>query len=145
MAAREFANYKNTLADLGRLHELGGKTPHSGFELWRECMRGNPKFWKIMEKYNRQDVVLLEGVYFTLLPWMGLPGKPAHPNMNHWSNGLVCTKCGRKGTLIKRGIHRTGHSEWQTLQCSPERGGCGAYSRDKARISQAGGRGPKAV
>src|SRR5574343_2111727 len=39
---------------------LGSKVDHSGFELWVNAMKNDPAAWEEMERYNRQDVVLLE-------------------------------------------------------------------------------------
>lgn len=41
----------------------------SGFSLWKECLAGNLKAWKEMEKYNKYDVLSLEELYFKLAPW----------------------------------------------------------------------------
>jgi hypothetical protein len=35
----------------------------SGFKLWDECLRGNIKAWKCMEKYNTFDVLSLEELF----------------------------------------------------------------------------------
>jgi hypothetical protein len=132
-ARRNFANYSNSLGELGRLHELGDKMPHTGFELWRECMRGTDKFWKVMEKYNRQDVTVLENLYLRLLPWIGIPGKQAHPNRGHWDpvKGFRCPKCGSED-VVKNGTHRTAFSEFQTFRCK----NCRGYSRARLRTPQ---------
>ena len=47
---------------------LGKKQEHEGHELWVKCMNGDKDAWKRMEKYNIQDVVLLENLYNSLLP-----------------------------------------------------------------------------
>ncbi len=44
-----------------------GKFP--GFELWRECLAGNPKAWDEMELYNKRDVLALQELYRKLVPW----------------------------------------------------------------------------
>ena len=51
---------------------LGCKVKHKGFNLWRECMEGNPASWKLMVAYNKGDVVLLESLFNALKGW--LPG-----------------------------------------------------------------------
>lgn len=135
VAKKEFSHYSNALKELGRVHELGDKEHHTGFELWRECMAGNPEFWKTMEKYNRQDVVLLEKVYTKMLPWIGMPGKAAHPNYGFWYKGeMVCPKCGHT-KLTQKGVHRTLVSEFPTYQCDR----CRGYSRFRKRAPQEDG------
>jgi len=51
---------------------LGRKAQHEGHELWLKCMDGDDRAWKTMEKYNKQDVVLLEKLYDKVLPWVKL-------------------------------------------------------------------------
>lgn len=41
----------------------------SGFKLWNECMKGNPKAFKSMREYNMYDVLSLEELYLILAPW----------------------------------------------------------------------------
>jgi hypothetical protein len=55
---------------LAQVTELGGKVKHSGFDLWIDCMADDPEAWKLMEEYNKHDVVLTEGLYVKLLPWL---------------------------------------------------------------------------
>lgn len=38
----------------------------SGFKLWDECMKGNLKAWKCMEKYNNFDVLATEELFLKL-------------------------------------------------------------------------------
>lgn len=45
----------------------GRKFP--GKKLWRECENGNMEAWDEMERYNRQDVVILKEVMAKLDPW----------------------------------------------------------------------------
>lgn len=44
-----------------------GKFP--GFELWKQCLRGNQEAWREMEEYNMYDVLSLEELVFILAPW----------------------------------------------------------------------------
>lgn len=125
IATTNFSHFSNALKELGRVHELGDKEHHTGFELWRECMRGDPDFWRTMEAYNRKDVVLLEKVYNLMLPWMNGPGKQTKVNMGFWYAGkMVCPTCGHDH-LTQKGTHRTSVLEFPTYKCDR----CGAYSR----------------
>ena len=53
-----------------RTFNLGRKIPNSGLDLWKQCMAGDKKAWKKMERYNRHDVVLLPRLYKFCFPWM---------------------------------------------------------------------------
>jgi len=70
VAKRYFKFDSNSLNNLGTYLKIGNKVENSGIKLWRSCMEGDMKAWKLMKKYNRQDVVLLEKVYLKLRPWM---------------------------------------------------------------------------
>jgi uncharacterized protein YprB with RNaseH-like and TPR domain len=54
---------------------VGAKVKHSGFNLWIECMEGNPKSWKEMKAYQIQDVNLLVDLYDLLVPWFVTAGR----------------------------------------------------------------------
>jgi len=54
---------------------VGSKVKHSGFNLWIECMEGNPKSWKEMKAYQIQDVNLLVELYDLLIPWFVTAGR----------------------------------------------------------------------
>lgn len=56
----------------GKLNKKYKKQKHNefaGFELWTECLKGNKKAWKSMEKYNKYDVLSLEELYQKFQPW----------------------------------------------------------------------------
>jgi hypothetical protein len=73
MAKSKFRFNSNKLDDLGNYLGLGRKINTGGFELWTGCMKWDIPSWKLMIRYNRQDVDLLEKVYDKLLPWCKHP------------------------------------------------------------------------
>jgi uncharacterized protein YprB with RNaseH-like and TPR domain len=52
---------------------LGKKVSNGGWSTWKQCMdKTHPKHasaWKLMERYNKGDIVLLERLYKKLRPW----------------------------------------------------------------------------
>lgn len=98
---------------------LGKKTDHEGFELWLKCMANDVEAWKRMEKYNKQDVVLLESLYNRVLPWI-----KNHPNMNLHQDHEGCPTCG-SAQLQKRGTSISGTGTYQRYQCKS----CGTWSQ----------------
>lgn len=105
---------------------VGKKHKHAGHDLWVKCMAGDEDSWKIMEEYNKQDVVLLEAVYDKLLPWI-----KNHPNRALYSESeeLQCPNCG--GTSFKkRGYSYTATQKYQRYQC----GDCGSWHRGRTAI-----------
>lgn len=73
IAKKNFAFTSNKLEYMSHnLCKSFQKLKHSefgGFELWKQCLNGNIKAWKEMEKYNKQDVLALEELYFKLQPF----------------------------------------------------------------------------
>jgi hypothetical protein len=69
IARRYFKFDSNKLDYLGQYLKLGRKLPHTGKHLWFGCMEGDMESWKLMKRYNIQDVVLLEKVYLKLRGW----------------------------------------------------------------------------
>lgn len=99
--------------------EIGKKLEHKGHELWVGCMSGNKEDWKVMEQYNRQDVVLLEDAYKIIRPWI----------RNHPSHGPVegvacCPKCGSE-EFQKRGFAYTQMFQYPRYVCT----NCGGWFR----------------
>lgn len=102
----------NKLDDIARTLGIGRKRPHTGIDMWIDCMNGDMKAWKMMKLYNKQDVVLLEQVYLRMRPWM-----KQHPNMNVL-NGTQrsCRACGSVNT-ISRGLSYTATGKRNRYQC----------------------------
>ena len=98
---------------------LGQKHAHEGHSLWVKCMNGDKDAWERMQEYNIQDVVLLESLYNTLLPWI-----KAHPNRNLHSESAVCPTCG-SGAIQKRGQAISLSGSYQRYQCRD----CGSWSQ----------------
>jgi len=114
VARQSFAFSSNSLNDLGQFLDLGQKLSHAGFDLWLGCMAGEKKSWKIMEAYNKQDVVLLEQVYerFKKDGWI-----PRHPDiaiLSGINNG--CPICGST-ERVKNGFYPTTAYRYQKYIC----------------------------
>lgn len=89
-----------------------------GFDLWSECLKGNPKAWAAMRKYNPRDVVSTEKVYMRLRPWI-----VQHPNVAIYSaDGKVrCPKCGSLH-VHPRGLYHTNVTTRQRYHCASCKG-----------------------
>ena len=118
IARRYFALTSNKLGDLGEKLGLGHKVQTGGFSLWQGCIKGYPKSWALMAKYNRQDVVLLEKIYLRLRPWI-----TNHPVI---SQGFDCPNCA-SSELHKRGFAYTRKHKYQRWQCQK----CSAWTQSK--------------
>jgi hypothetical protein len=109
----------NKLAFIGPLLQLGSKLKHEGFGLWRSVLEGDPKAQKRMERYNKQDVTLLEKLYLRVKPYI-----VDHPHLGD-EKGL-CGSCG-SDHLHHRGYRRTKYFKTERLQCQS----CGSWSTGK--------------
>jgi hypothetical protein len=111
----------NKLDFIAKALGVGKKHEHAGHELWVKCMAGDEESWKIMEEYNKNDVVLLEEVYNVFRPWIR-----NHPNLNLYTDGEddMCPNCGGSH-LRKRGYSYTTTQKYQRYQCAD----CGTWSR----------------
>lgn len=116
VAKRYFNFNSNKLNDLGQYFRLGEKVKHTGFDLWLGCMRNDRASWKLMQKYNKQDVILLEKVYQKLLPWM-----ERHPNMALLQDRQGCPKCG-SATVVKDGVRANSSTMQQQWYCKACKG-----------------------
>jgi hypothetical protein len=103
------------------------KQKHSkfaGHEMWTECLAGNIKAWKEMEKYNKYDVLALEELYIKFQPW----DNSFNPNLYTDNLELVCA-CG-SNNFIKNGHAYTSTGKYQRYSC----GECGAESKDRVNL-----------
>lgn len=130
IAKRHFSFTSNKLQYLSdrlcaskkRLH---GQFP--GYLLWKECLRGNPKAWAEMRRYNIQDVISLEELYLKLRPWM-----VGHPNLGNFGGDTSATTCPKCGSthIHKRGSYYTQVGVYQRYRCTT----CGGWSRGRKQI-----------
>lgn len=120
---RQFRFPSNKLQYVSTALGLSGKAQHEGHGLWVACMAGDMAAWRRMERYNKQDVWLLEGLYRRLQPW--IPGHPSHAAL---TGAETCPKCGSL-RLQRRGSAITAQSSYQRYQCQD----CGGWSRGTKR------------
>jgi len=113
VSRRVFKFQSNKLDYVSQILSLGKKTRHEGHELWVKCMAKEPAAWKVMEKYNRNDVVMLEKVYKKMLPWI-----PNHPNRALYQDEqTVCPSCG-SDKFQARGTAVAQRRRYQRYQCT---------------------------
>ncbi len=125
-ARRQFRLASNKLDWVARSLGLGRKMKHKGMELWRGCMAGDPASWRIMERYNKRDVGVLEKVYLALRSWV-----VNHPNVALYTGEKrpACTNCGSL-RVIRRGYYYAKSRRYRRFSCKD----CGANMR--ARLSE---------
>lgn len=111
VARQQFKFASNRLDYVAQALEVGQKTKHEGHELWVKCMHGDPSAWARMERYNKNDVVIMQRVYEKLLPWM-----TQHTNHNAFRLDLCCPNC-ESVRYQKRGHYYSQAGRYQRYQC----------------------------
>lgn len=129
IAKRHFGFTSNKLEYLSdKINKRYKKLKHGkfpGYEMWKECLRGNQEAWAEMEEYNIHDVLATEELYTHLRPWYR-----AHPNLNlyHNENFEYC-KCGND-VFEHKGYLVTNLSKFDKFVCAS----CGAESRGRVNL-----------
>lgn len=106
-ARKKFRLASNKLDFISQELGIGAKSEHKGHKLWLECMEHKKAAWKTMEQYNKNDVLLLEKLYDSLLPWIS-----DNLNLSAFGNTFCCPRCGswdyaqRKTVTLTTGIYR---------------------------------------
>jgi DNA polymerase elongation subunit (family B)/predicted RNA-binding Zn-ribbon protein involved in translation (DUF1610 family) len=120
---RQFRWASNKLDFVCQQLGLGAKVHHKGMDLWNEVEQGCPKAQRMMEKYNRMDVTLLEKLYKRLLPW--IKSHPTVSLLDGRTDAPSCPSCG--GAHIQhRGYRTTKTRRYKRYQCQD----CGSWSSE---------------
>lgn len=110
-----------------KLNDEDKKFP--GFSMWRECIARNQAAWREMERYNKQDVLVLEELYYRLAPWNN---KQINMGVFSMSDEHFCNSCG-SSKLQKRGYRTTTAGKYQAYQCQD----CGHWQSGKDNLLSA--------
>ena len=112
---RQFRFQSNKLDFVSTELGIGSKLEHRGMALWVAVMDGVKCDQKVMEKYNKKDVVLTENLYYEILPWI-----PSHPNLGMYvdedTKKPLCDHCG-SSHVVKNGSQIKGVSRYQRYRC----------------------------
>ena len=122
---QKFGLVSNKLAFVGPYLKIGEKVKNAGWDLWKGCLTGDASSWLDMERYNKQDVLLLEKLYKKLLPWID-----GHPNLNLYVPGEkpVCPNCG-SADVQRRGVQVALTYVYARFCCNR----CHRWSRERTR------------
>lgn len=122
---KQFKFESNKLDYVCRRLGLGSKTTHQGMGLWDKCKAGDAAAWKLMEKYNKQDVRLLTKLYKRLRPWI-----TGHPNCGLYLEDATrptCPNCGSTDVHEKGTQYNSKAASYKRYKCL----GCGAPLRSR--------------
>ncbi len=121
VAKRHLYAFNNRLTTIAQLTTDDDKLDHGeGWDLWVKVSERDPKAMKLMEKYCKQDVVVLEKVYNVLRPLIN-----NIPNHNIYTHAeRVCPNCGSM-RIISNGWRTTKTGRYKRYLCQ----NCGTSSR----------------
>jgi len=128
IASKHFAFTSNKLEYMtDKLCKKYKKLKHKkfpGHEMWTECLKGNQKAWKCMEKYNKYDVLALEELYKVLIPW----DSTINFSLYYDDETVVCT-CGSKD-FRNKGYAYTQTGKFRRYKCNS----CGKETRSRENL-----------
>lgn len=114
-ARQNLLSFNNKLDYLGQYFIKDRKLDNGKWELWVQCHKGVKKAQRLMEKYCKQDVILLEKLFNKLKPFVN-----NLPNQNtdyQGSHDYVCPNCG-SAKVKKSGWAYTKTSKYQRGFCN---------------------------
>lgn len=123
VAKKNFSLSSYKLNFLAKFLGVQGKL-HTDYDLWKQCLQGDPKALKLMSKYNIQDVLVLEDVYVKLRPWI-----KSHPSLSLYMDVdvPVCENCGSIDIEFKGKYYTTNVNRYKAFRCNE----CGAIGRNR--------------
>lgn len=126
VARKNLLSFNNKLGYLGEWLVNDAKLENGGWELWVKVSKRIKSAQKLMTKYCKQDVALLEKVFLKLRPFVkNLPNRNLSRSVKQIVNGeFVCPTC--SSTDLKRnGWAYTKTSKYQRILCNS----CGSTCR----------------
>lgn len=116
IAKRYFRFMNNTLDNLGKEMGFGGKTDITYKDLWIPAfLNCDPKAWKLMDRYCKNDVDKTTKIYLKMRPFMH-----QHPSLSRISGEWdSCPRCGGFNHRIKayRTTNTSRYHQYQCLEC----------------------------
>lgn len=133
LASKTFGFTSNKLEyltdKLNSKHKKSGHKKYPGFEMWKECIKGNVRAFNEMRAYNKLDVLSLEEMYLKIIPWHN----PLDFRVFKSNTNPECKTCG--GKVKKQGFKYAKTSKRQNYQCvscgSWQSGGPNLLSKEK--------------
>jgi DNA polymerase elongation subunit (family B) len=120
----------NKLGTIGELLADDKKLAHTGWKLWVDTYHKCPKALKLMEKYCKQDVKLLEKVFKKMLPFINnMPNHNLYKSEAQYKKGVkVCPNCGSE-KIYHNGVRSTKTVIYRRMNCKD----CGTWFRTDAK------------
>jgi DNA polymerase elongation subunit (family B) len=104
----------NKLDYIAQFLGVGAKIKHSGFQMWKDVMKGKTEALKEMVEYCEGDIIVLEDVYLTMQNYI----KPnTHTGVLNGNLKYSCSLCGSENVeLLKNTVTPAGTIK-RKMQC----------------------------
>lgn len=131
IAKRYFRFANNTLDNLGEELGIGGKTKVKHSDIWQDCfLKGDAKMWRMMRKYNENDVRITTEIYLKMRAFMH-----QHPSLSRISGEWYsCPRCGSHSFRLKA-YRTTNTARYHQYQCNE----CFGFFTDRKAITENAG------
>jgi len=104
----------NKLDYIAQFLGVGAKVKHSGFDMWKEVMKGNSEALEEMGVYCDGDIVVLEDVYLTMQNYI----RPnTHAGVINGNLKYSCPTCSSESTLLLKNNVTTLGTIKRLMQC----------------------------
>ena len=106
---------------------INGGKQDTGFDLWKQCVKGHAPSLEKMFEYNKHDVLIGEDFYMIIRPWI-----KNHPNMGLYydTDEFVCRNCGNTDVTILDKPYYTPANAYKSWMCNE----CGANGRTAIQL-----------
>jgi hypothetical protein len=125
VAKKNFAFTSNKMQFINSKLKLTSKMENEGFKLWKNCSNGDEESLKIMEQYNRQDILSTEDLFYKLRPYINNFNVALYNEINT----PICPVCGSE-KLHDEGFYFTPAGKWASIRCEE----CQCISRRKTNL-----------
>lgn len=126
IARKNFRFDSNKMGFINKWLGLHEKTHNNTyFPLWVSCHQGNKEALQEMTKYNQNDVLALEDLYYRIRPYI----KNINFALYNETDTIVCPVCGGN-KFESNGYYYTLAGKWESVRCTS----CKAILRKKTNL-----------
>jgi len=104
----------NKLDYIAQFLGVGAKVKHSGFDMWKQVMKGNKEALKEMSVYCEGDIIVLEDVYLTMQNYIK---QNTHTGVLNGNLKYSCQSCGSENVTLLKNIVTTAGTIKRQMQC----------------------------
>lgn len=104
----------NKLDYIAQFLGVGAKVKHSGFDMWKNVMKGDPVALKEMSVYCEGDIIVLEDVYLTMQNYIK---QNTHTGVLNGNLKYSCQSCGSENVELFKNVVTTAGTIKRKMEC----------------------------